>query len=280
MLGGIFASMTSVRLYGPPPYRVAVVHGGPGAPGTVAAVARRLSGLCGIIEPLQTAATLEDQITELHDQLRTHTDQPLVLVGHSWGAWLALLTAARFPDLAAKLILVGSAPFQERYVSQIGERRMSRLSPTEQAEFRQLLQGLGDPATAGKDRLIARLGALVAKADEVDPIAIPTDEQDILPACGDQFQAVWAEAAQLRRTGELLLRAREIRCPVVAIHGDSDPHPAEGVSEPLSGCVARFRFLLLDRCGHSPWRERAAAGPFYQALEAEIRDSLNARRSG
>ena len=27
---------------------------------------------------------------------------------------------------------------------------------------------------------------------------------------------------------------RKIKCPVVAIHGDYDPHLAEGVREPLS----------------------------------------------
>ncbi len=263
--------MESVRFYGDAPYRVAVIHGGPGAPGSVAAVARRLGATQGTLEPLQTKETMEGQIEELHDQLSAHAAQPLVLIGHSWGAWLALLVAARYPKLVAKLILVGSGPFLDRYVPQIGERRMSRLSPAEQAEFRQLLDALGRPETSGKDQLIAKLGSLVAKADEVDPVPDPLEESDRLPASGDQFQSVWAEAAQLRRSGELLVRAGQIECPVVAIHGENDPHPADGVREPLSEVLREFRFVLLDRCGHSPWRERHAAEPFYRELEQEIR---------
>ena len=47
-----------VRLYGKAPYRVAVVHGGPGAAGEMAPVARRLGAACGVLEPLQTAMTM------------------------------------------------------------------------------------------------------------------------------------------------------------------------------------------------------------------------------
>lgn len=46
---------SNVRLYGGKPYKAAVVHGGPGALGTVAAIARVLSKDLGVIEPLQTS---------------------------------------------------------------------------------------------------------------------------------------------------------------------------------------------------------------------------------
>lgn len=46
--------MRNVRFYGNKPYKVAVVHGGPGALGSVAAISRELSKDFGVIEPLQT----------------------------------------------------------------------------------------------------------------------------------------------------------------------------------------------------------------------------------
>lgn len=51
--------MNNLRTYGLSPYRVAVLHGGPGAPGGMAPVARNLSRARGVLEPLQTADTLE-----------------------------------------------------------------------------------------------------------------------------------------------------------------------------------------------------------------------------
>ena len=51
--------MKNPRKYGSAPFNVAVVHGGPGAPGEMAPVARELSSFRGVLEPLQTATTVE-----------------------------------------------------------------------------------------------------------------------------------------------------------------------------------------------------------------------------
>ena len=58
--------MKNLRTYGDPPFNVAVLHGGPGAPGQMAPVARELSSKWGVLEPLQTATSLGGQILELN----------------------------------------------------------------------------------------------------------------------------------------------------------------------------------------------------------------------
>ena len=59
---------------------------------------------------------------------------------------------------------------------------------------------------------------------------------------------------------------KRIQCPVVAIHGDHDPHPAEGVREPLHRVLKSFRFILLEDCGHKPWIEKRAKDKFFSIL--------------
>ena len=59
--------MKNLRKYGHSPYTVAVVHGGPGAPGEMAPVARELSSITGVLEPLQTKYSLEGQVQELRE---------------------------------------------------------------------------------------------------------------------------------------------------------------------------------------------------------------------
>ncbi len=113
----------------------------------------------------------------------------------------------------------------------------------------------------------ARFGAIFSKADTYD--ALP-EADDPVEFRADIFKAVWPEGAELRRSGRLLEHAAAIRCPVVAIHGDYDPHPAEGVRRPLSGAIRDFRFVLLERCGHKPWIERHARDEFYRILNREI----------
>jgi pimeloyl-ACP methyl ester carboxylesterase len=147
---------------------------------------------------------------------------------------------------------------------------MGRLSPDERAEFDAALAALGDPQAAGKDAHLRRLGELAHKADNYDPLPDECRDGDRVNVSGDAYQGVWHAAAEMRRTGELLALARQIRCPVTAIHGDHDPHPAEGVRAPLAAHLAQFTFHLLERCGHTPWQERHAREAFYGVLRREL----------
>jgi pimeloyl-ACP methyl ester carboxylesterase len=260
----------NLRTYGKAPFNVAVIHGGPGAGGEMAPVARQLASGWGVLEPIQTATSLKGQTEELRTVLENYGDLPITLIGFSWGAWLSFIVAAHYPTIIKQLILVGSGPFAEKYVARLQEARLNRLGEEERTEFGSILRALSDPATEDKDALLARLGALVAETDEYDPITDASREPDSVGGNGDVFQSVWRDAAELRRSGELLALGSCIQCPVVALHGDYDPHPAEGVQEPLSTILPGFRFILLRNCGHTPWLERQARDEFYRILEEEL----------
>jgi len=261
--------MKPVRMWGHGPYSVAVIHGGPGAPGEMAPVARELSMVTGVLEPFQTEMTLDLQVQELKSVLEKEARIPVTLVGFSWGAFLSWMTAARYPYLVRKLILVSSAPFEESYAGAITSTRLGRLEPAERAEAMDLITKMDDPAGGNKDQILARLGKLLAHADAYDPVP---SEEEAFSVQYDVFRGVWDEACELRRKGVLLQMARAIRCPVIAIHGDHDPHPAEGVSEPLSRECPDFRFIILEKCGHRPWIERNASEAFFEALIREIKE--------
>ncbi|OPY25798.1 MAG: Alpha/beta hydrolase family protein [Methanocella sp. PtaU1.Bin125] len=261
--------MIYARKYGRSPYTVAAVHGGPGAPGSLAPVARELSRYCGVIEHLESARTVDGQVRELLDVLREHGQPPVTLIGHSWGAWLIFIFAARYPQTARKLILVGSGPFEERYAAGIMDTRLARLSEEEKQQARALIASLQSPGATNRTTLFSLYGALMSKADAFDPL--PGDRDDIVEFQENVYQEVWLEAMRLRQTRGLMALAKDIRCPVVAIHGDYDPHPAEGVKEPLGRALKDFRFVLLEKCGHEPWKERAAAARFYEILREELK---------
>ena len=257
-----------VREYGLPPYRVVVIHGGPGARGEMAPVASELGQRFGVIEPLQEAASVGGQEEELKMILQMHAALPATLVGHSWGAWLSLLLAARHPDMVEKILLVATPPLEQRYVAAIDERRLERFTADQRREWREITSSLA--AAHPQEGFVVRLAELAAVADNFDPIPDERNAVDVRP---DLFRAVWHEAAKMRRDGSLLATVRQIRCPVVAIHGEDDPHPAAGVQGPLATALGDFRFLLIPRCGHTPWIERQAQRRFYDILDAEIRGS-------
>lgn len=260
------AAPSNLRTHGVAPYGVAVVHGGPGAAGDMASVAEQLAVRRGVLEPIQTAASVDGQVEELATALEGHAQLPATLIGYSWGAWLVLIVAARRPELVAKLILVSSGPFEERYAAEIMPERMRRLSEDERVEVEAIISQLS-AASAVDDAAFARFGDLLSKADEFDPLP---DVYEPVQVQAEIYASVWPEAAELRRNGALLDLAAKVACPVVAIHGAYDPHPAEGVREALSRVVADFRFVLLPECGHTPWLERRARDEFYRSLESEL----------
>ena len=90
--------MQNLRIYGEKPFKIAVLHGGPGAPGYMAPVARELSSTWGVLEPLQTAITVEGQVQELRKVLQNYADLPVCVIGSSWGAWLGFIVSAHFPE--------------------------------------------------------------------------------------------------------------------------------------------------------------------------------------
>jgi pimeloyl-ACP methyl ester carboxylesterase len=263
--------MQNLRIYGRAPYAIAVIHGGPGTSGEMAPVARELSHACGVLEPIQTSTTLDGQVQELEWILEKHSAPPVVLIGFSWGAWLSFIVAARYPELVKKLVLVGCGPFEEKFVSTLHETRLSRLNNDEKAEFDFLLQDLSSQSTNEKDCKLKRLGSLASKTDTYDALPDQGNGTDRIETNGGNiYQKVWGAASNMRKSGELLRLAENIKCPVIAIHGDYDPHPVEGVKEPLSVVLKDFRLVVIEMCGHKPWVERQAQEQFYSVLHAEL----------
>lgn len=265
--------MQNPRKYGKPPFCVAVVHGGPGAAGEMETVARELSSCVGVLEPLQTASSVRGQIEELKIILQKFSEPPVILIGFSWGAWLSFMLAAEHPGLVKKLILVGCGPFEEEYASEILPTRLGRLDDNERHEAMRIFEMIEENIDAAqKDRALARIGELLGKADAFDPMpGLPEiNHAAILKCDAEIFRRVWKEAAAMRQNGVLLALGKNINCPVVAIHGSWDPHPAAGVKEPLQNILSDFRFILLDECGHKPWIERRARHRFYSILKDEI----------
>ncbi len=259
--------METVRKYGKPPFSIAVIHGGPGAPGEMIPVAKELSLDYGILEPLQVANTLSGQIRELKKVIEEHAELLITLIGWSWGAWLSFLFTAQNPSFVKKLILIGSGPFEDKYVPKIMQTRLSRLTTEDKERVESFGQLINDAEANEKDRIFCQFGSLLSKTDFYNPLP---HEDDIIECQYDIYEGVWKDAKELRSSGKLLEYGKQITCPVIAMHGDYDPHPAEGVREPLSEAIKDFRFILLEKCGHKPWYEKEARDQFYELLRQEL----------
>ncbi len=257
-----------LRKHGNAPFNIALIHGGPGAAGELALLAKGLGQDHGILEPFQTAHSVLGQVEELKEVLETSGNPPYILIGYSWGAMLSFIFAAKYPEMVKKLILVSCGPFEEHYTANIMDTRLERLSSDDKRLFHHLLSELDNPLSTNKNETFKALGKLISKADNYDPL--PNSEEDSTNCSYEIYQSVWDEARELRASGEMVALGDQILCPVIAIHGEYDPHPQEGVRIPLSSIVKDFRFVLLEKCGHTPWMERQANDTFFDILKQEI----------
>jgi pimeloyl-ACP methyl ester carboxylesterase len=259
--------MKNARFYGRKSYTVAVVHGGPGAPGGMAPVARELFSLTGVLEPLQTKNSIDGQVEELADVLKKNADIPAVLIGHSWGATLSYMTAARYPALVKKLILIGTPPLEAKNRPDLTPIWLDRLSEAERVEFASLENFVWDGAEEDKSASMGRLFRLIARGDSYDQIP---SKDEVLEYQLDMNVSIFRELDKLPMRVDIIELGKQIACPVVAIHGDFDPRPAEAVREPLSRVLKDFKFILLEKCGHEPWLEKYARDEFFKILRQEI----------
>ena len=259
--------LESILKYGNAPYKIVLLHGGPGASGGMKPVARVLSKKFGVLELIQTKGTVNSQVEELYEQINSCTNTQVVVVGHSWGAWLGFMFASYYPELIAKLILVGAGAFETQYNVNLMQIRLERLSDSNKIEAKELLIKINSNSCDSEG--LKRFGGLMAIADSYK---YDSNQYDDITVDMDIFQSVWKEASELRDSNKLINSADKMRCPVVAIHGDYDSHPIEGVEKPLAERLKSFKMIKLDKCGHTPWKEKYAKNIFYKTLEEELRN--------
>jgi len=63
------------------------------------------------------------------------------------------------------------------------------------------------------------------------------------------YEKIWKEAQELRRCGSLMRCLEKILCSITAFHGEWDPHPKEGVFDPLTHLIRDFKGIILKKCG-------------------------------
>lgn len=249
-----------IRLYGSAPYRAIFLHGGPGAIGslqTCAATFSQITGI-GVMEPLQSQYSIAALIEELYMQITEHCSEMVTLIGHSWGAWLALLFTEKYPEQVNQIILVGCPPLDANYVHEISVRRVQCLMAEERDIFQRML------AHSATDADLMRMPQIL---EHTDNYCLSNDEQmsaDYIDS--EMYNSVWQEAENLRANGALLSMVQNLKCPITLLQGVQDPHPVQGVIAPLQKIGIPCTVYLLEQCGHTPFAERYAKDRFYQIL--------------
>jgi pimeloyl-ACP methyl ester carboxylesterase len=203
-------------------------------------------------------------VKDLNDLIRERCGgRPPVLVGHSWGAMLALAYAAAYPTTPAALVLIGCGTFSVTARAEFEARLNARLTPADRARIEYIKQTEADP-----DRRLAAVARVMTQVygHDVDEVA---DDVAVVDALA--HEQTWSDMVRLQRDGIYPAAFAAVGAPVLMLHGDTDPHPGRLISEDLRMYIPHLEYQELPSCGHPPWLERQARQVFFETLEAVVR---------
>ncbi|MBT8081906.1 MAG: alpha/beta hydrolase [Gammaproteobacteria bacterium] len=253
-----------VRHYGKAGPLVLVLHGGPGATGEVAPLARGISGYCRAIEPWQRGSggvplTVARHVADLHELATDLSgDSPVAIVGHSWGAMLALCYAAEHPGRAGPVVLVGCGTFD-----QAGRRRMqATIEERTDDDLRDRIRRVSTHATDPADQFI-QVCKLTRHIFDCDPIEPYADKDESEPFDLQAHDETWNDMRRLQDDGTYPRAFTAIESPVLMLHGQYDPHPGTMIRDSLLPYVPQLEYHEYERCGHSPWIEKSTRDVFF-----------------
>jgi proline iminopeptidase len=207
--------------------------------------------------------TLASDVEDV-DKVRQHFKLPsAALLGHSWGAVLALEYALRHPASVSRLILMNPAPASASDVAVLRKSYLAQLG-ADMDRQRAIMAGAayqeGDP-----EAVIARYRIHFTHA-----LARPQDYEKLMARMRDAFISqgkagiVKARAVEDRLmadtwnvpTYDLLPRLSALRIPTVVIWGDHDFIPLE-ISSHIARAIPDARLITLKDCGHFAYLECA-----------------------
>ena len=245
--------------YGRP---VLLCHGGPGLWDYFGDLADLLAGAVRTVRWDQRGCgrsqrrgpyTVDRFVADL-DAVRRHTGAPTaVLLGHSWGALLALRYALVHPDRVEALI----------YVSGTGIDPEDTWRP----EFRQRMDGyLRGPGSRwaqldGRDRSPAQdreYAVLQWSADFADPATAVRHAESLatpwFPINWECSAALNAEIARYLRDTDVAAACRALAVPTLIVDGDRDRRPRRAVDS-LHRALPEATRVTIAGAGHLPWVE-------------------------
>lgn len=219
--------------------------------------------------------TLASDLEDL-EKVRQHfqLDQA-VLLGHSWGALLALEYALRRPSRVSRLILMNPAPvsandlaaFRKAYAEGLGpdfERQKAMVAATAYQS--------GDPAAvAARYRL--HFKNAFARGEDYERLMVAMQSAFASQGSAGILKARAAEDRLMRDTWQLpgydlLPKLRSLNIPTLVIAGDHDFIPPE-VAANIARAISGARLTTLANCGHFAYLEcpgavRGALNDFFR----------------
>ena len=187
------------------------------------------------------------------------------LLGHSWGAMLALYYAALYPQHVAAQVLVSTGPLTPEMSAVAHANILQHLQAHERADYERLSAARREAIQAGDLQKQIEL-------HQFRTTTYTTRAWFYYPEVRDRFNQEWLAtynynpnvglyASASAQKFPIFKRLEGLAMPTLIIQGQQDYTPISQVYT-LRDTLANVELVLINECGHVPWLEQHDV--FYQ----------------
>jgi len=203
------------------------------------------------------AANTIDQFVEDLEALRVAFGfEKISLIGHSWGAIIALAYALKYQAHLDHLILVDSIPVNDKFLiefSNTNQQRFQHLSVDKQKEW---TTTCARPRTELSQKEIDKCIQINAQLRFYDPAKAPVNlviDENTIKNAEPVNELMHTSFNKIQHNLETQLPT--IHIPTLIIHGDFDPIPVKS-SEYLHTQIPGSQIVVIIKAGHFPFTEQ------------------------
>ncbi len=253
-----------INIYGGKGPPVIVLHGGPGAPGGSALLAKGLSHDFRVFEPWQrpssdTPLSVSVHISDLYHLIcsRFSNEKP-ALVGESWGAMLALAYTAKHPASVGPIALVGCGTFDKHSRAVAHQIRKRRIM-----EYIEKHSEHSPDLALNPDELMMKWHEMT---DTYAPDPMETKNRETEAFDMKAHTQTWHDMLRCQEQGIYPQSFVSITSPVMMLHGSYDPHPGKMIRDNLKQYLPHLEYHEFEKCGHAPAIEKYAKKVFFSVI--------------
>lgn len=198
---------------------------------------------------------LSTYVKDLETLRKTFQCDKISLLGHSWGAFLALHYAIAYPDCVDKLIVSNSVPASSEDIDLFFQEWACRMAPYQEQltaienkpEFQK-----GDPKLH-EQMLLTILRTYCHIPDHANLLNLQMSSSDAIRYLKIN-QISWDNV--LAKPFSLYESLKNLRIPTLVLHGESDPVPSS-TAKKIQSSILNAKYVELEKCGHFPYVEQS-----------------------
>jgi len=258
---------------------VIFLHGGPGMLGYMETFCESFSSHCNVVYYEQRGSKQGDNDIGIFDHLRdlkrivdhySEESKPII-VGHSWGAMLAVLFAGNHSRLLQKVVLCGCGPLNKTQEAEFQNTLNTRFGDRKDY-YDGLWYAIGEESDEEQQqRLVDHYIDKIMEIYQMDPVS----GLEIQPLHWDYKGSyrTMSESGKYVSENKYEAALPRIETSLSVIHGSYDVISPKSLFTLVRKHVTHARTIEITKAGHYPWAG-VSRDEFIESLKEEINEHI------